>query len=195
MEEYVPAEEEFFLRTAPRLAPRLLGCLLMRNTENGPVSGVIVETEAYTRDDPASHSFGGKSARNWPMFKGGGLAYVYLIYGVHNCFNVTSGHPGSGEAVLVRAVRPLEGIEQMRKNRGLHGLKNLCSGPGKLCQAFGIDRGHNGTSLLDGDIRLMVPAEEEKLDVAVSRRVGISRARELKRRFTLRDSPWLSRRV
>lgn len=127
------------------------------------------------------------------MFQGGGLAYVYLIYGVHNCFNVTSGPPGSGEAVLVRAVRPLEGMELMRRNRGVRGLKNLCSGPGKLCQAFGINRRHNGASLLDGEIKLLVPIKEESLDVAAGRRVGISRALELKRRFTLRDSDWLSR--
>lgn len=193
LEEYVPAEQEFFLRTAPLLAPRLIGCLLQRNTDSGPVSGVIVETEAYTRDDPASHSFGGRTGRNWPMFRGGGLAYVYLIYGVHNCFNVTSGPPGSGEAVLVRAVRPLQGLEMMRRNRGIREDRNLCSGPGKLCRAFGIDRGHNGTSLLEGEIRLLVPRREEPLDVTAGRRVGISRGRELNRRFTLRDSPWLSR--
>lgn len=192
-EDYVPAKREFFLRNAPGLAPRLIGCLLRRNTDSGPVSGVIVETEAYTRDDPASHSFGGETGRNWPMFRGGGLAYVYLIYGVHNCFNVTSGPPGSGEAVLVRAARPIEGTELMRKNRGVQNLKALCSGPGKLCQAFGIDRRHNGASLLDGNIELLVPAGEESLDVAAGPRVGISRARELNRRFILRDSPWLSR--
>lgn len=193
LKEYVSPGEDFFLRTAPILAPSLIGCMLRRETGSGPVAGVIVETEAYTRDDPASHSYSGKSGRNWPMFRGGGLAYVYLIYGVHNCFNVTSGPPGSGEAVLVRAVRPMEGVDLMRRNRGVQGLMALCSGPGKLCRAFGIDRRHNGASLLEGEIRLLVPAMEEVLDVAAGRRVGISRARELRRRFTLRDSPWLSR--
>lgn len=126
------------------------------------------------------------------MFERGGLAYVYLIYGVHNCFNVTSGIPGRGEAVLIRAVNPFEGIELMVENRGTEEPENLCSGPGKLCQAFGIDRRHNGISLVDGEIQVFVPIADEKLKISVTKRIGITKAANLRRRFTLRGSRWVS---
>ncbi len=153
-----------------------------------------METEAYTEDDPASHSFRGRTLRNRFMFERGGLAYVYLIYGVHNCFNVTSGIPGSGEAVLIRAVRPLEGIELMCSHRGRNKPVDLCSGPGKLCQAFGIDRRHNGISLMDGEIQVLVQADGNRPDIAVTKRVGISRGAGLRRRFVVKGSRWISRR-
>ena len=128
------------------------------------------------------------------MFERAGLAYVYLIYGVHNCFNVTSGITGSGEAVLLRAVEPLEGIERMRQNRGTEKLLDLCSGPGKLCQAFGIDRRHNGISLVDGEIQVLVRTDGGKPDVCVTKRIGITRGADRRRRFTIKDSRWVSRR-
>jgi DNA-3-methyladenine glycosylase len=166
---------------------------LRKKAGGGFISGVIVETEAYTEDDPASHSFGGRTERNHPMFERGGLVYVYLIYGVHNCFNVTSGIPGRGEAVLIRAVKPLEGLELMIGNRGTEEPEDLCSGPGKLCRSFGIDRRHNGISLLDGEIQLLVPIADEKLEVSVTKRIGITKAANLPRRFTLKGSRWVSR--
>lgn len=126
------------------------------------------------------------------MFERGGLAYVYLIYGVHNCFNVTSGIPGRGEAVLIRAVNPFEGIELMIENRGTEEPEYLCSGPGKLCQAFGIDRRHNGISLLDGEIQVLVPIADEKLKISVTKRIGITKAANLRRRFARRGSRWVS---
>ncbi len=128
------------------------------------------------------------------MFESGGLAYVYLIYGVHNCFNVTSGVSGIGEAVLIRAVQPLEGIDLMCENRGRNKLVDLCSGPGKLCQAFGIDRRHNGIPLVDGEIQVLIRTIGSRPDVSISKRVGISRGADLKRRFTLKGSRWVSRR-
>ena len=153
-----------------------------------------METEAYTEDDPASHSFRGRTLRNRFMFERGGLAYVYLIYGVHNCFNVTSGISGSGEAVLIRAARPLEGIELMCANRGREKTIDLCSGPGKLCQAFGIDRRHNGISLVDGEIQVLVRTEGSKPDIEVTKRIGITSGTGLRRRFAVKGSRWLSRR-
>jgi DNA-3-methyladenine glycosylase len=192
--DYIPPHEDFFSRPATELAPALIGCLLRKDSSRGPVSGVIVETEAYTREDPASHSYGGMTARNRTMFQGGGLAYVYMIYGVHNCFNVTSGLPGTGQAVLVRAVRPVQGIEIMRANRGLQDIRKLCSGPGMLCQAFGMDRSLNGTSLIGGEVRLMVPRIPLELEISCGMRVGITRGREMMRRHFLRDSEWVSRR-
>jgi len=128
------------------------------------------------------------------MFERGGLAYVYLIYGVHNCFNVTSGIPGIGEAVLIRAVEPLEGIELMKTNRGTQNTEELCNGPGKLCQAFEIDRRHNGSSLIDGNIRLQVPViPVERSNIRVTGRIGIKRGVDRQRRFVLSGSRWISR--
>ena len=193
MKNFVPPAADFFSRGAETLAPSLLGCLLRKETGKGYISGLIVETEAYTGDDPASHSFRGRTERNSVMFERGGFVYVYLVYGVHNCFNITSGIEGRGEAVLIRAVRPFEGIELMKLNRGVMEKEYLCNGPGKLCQAFGIERRHNGTSLEDGEIRLYVPVTGGKPDISVTKRIGISRGVELRRRFTLRDSRWVSR--
>jgi len=127
------------------------------------------------------------------MFERGGLAYVYLIYGVHNCFNVTSGIPGMGEAVLIRAAAPLEGIELMALNRKTEKPEDLCSGPGKLCQAFGIDRRHNGISLVDGEIQLLVRVAGGRPDISVTKRIGITRAASLRRRFAVKGSRWISR--
>lgn len=127
------------------------------------------------------------------MFERGGLVYVYLIYGVHNCFNVTSGIPGRGEAVLIRAVKPFEGIELMVGNRGTEEPEDLCSGPGKLCQAFGIDKRDNGISLVDGEIQLLVPIADEKLKISVTKRIGITKAASLRRRFVISGSRWTSR--
>ncbi len=152
-----------------------------------------METEAYTEDDPASHSFRGRTPRNRFMFKRGGLAYVYLIYGVHNCFNVTSGIQGSGEAVLIRATEPLEGIELMRANRRMVKPTDLCSGPGKLCQAFGIDRRHNGISLVNGEIQVLSRVDGSKPDVSVTKRIGITSGADLRRRFAVKGSEWVSR--
>ena len=182
----------FFSRDAVILAPDLIDCLLRRKVRGGFISGIIVETEAYTQDDPASHSFRGPTLRNRFMFERGGLAYVYLVYGVHNCFNVTSGVPGSGEAVLIRAVEPLEGIELMIANRGTEKLMNLCSGPGKLSEAFGIDRNHNGISLEDGEIQVLVHAGDSRPDISITKRIGITSGFDLKRRFVLNGSRWIS---
>ena len=192
LENYTMPPAGFFSRDAVILAPDLIGCLLRRKVGGGFISGIIVETEAYTRDDPASHSFRGRTLRNRFMFERGGLAYVYLIYGVHNCFNVTSGIPGSGEAVLIRAAQPFEGIELMIANRRTEKLMNLCSGPGKLCQAFGIDRNHNGISLEDGEIQVLIHAGDSRPDITITKRIGITSGFDLKRRFVLNGSRWIS---
>lgn len=192
MNGFAEPAQDFFRVPAQRLAPKLIGCLLRRETGRGVLSGVVVETEAYTRDDPASHSFRGRTDRNGPMFRGGGYAYVYLVYGIHHCFNVTSGPPGSGEAVLVRAVRPLEGLEMMMRNRGTDKPEDLCRGPGRLCSAFGIDRRHSGVSLESGKLRILVPEADEALDIAATGRIGIRKGTELELRFCLRDSKWVS---
>ena len=188
-----PPGAGFFSPAAVPLARRLLGCLLVMETPEGPASGVIVETEAYTEGDAASHSRSGPTGRNRPMFGPGGLSYVYLIYGIHHCFNVTSGPAGSGEAVLVRALQPLQGACIMRRRRGDRGERELCSGPGKLCGALGIGREHSGHDLRTPPLRVLAPGRELPLEVSVSTRLGISRDAHLKRRFTVRGSAFLSR--
>ncbi|NOQ23519.1 MAG: DNA-3-methyladenine glycosylase [Candidatus Aegiribacteria sp.] len=193
MKNFATPPAGFFSRGAEILAPALIGCLLRRKVDGEFISGIIVETEAYTEDDPASHSFRGRTERNRPMFERGGLAYVYLIYGVHNCFNVTSGITGRGEAVLIRAAAPLEGIELMCANRRTEKPEYLCSGPGRLCQAFGIDRRHNGLSLLDGEIQLLVPLHDRRPEISTTKRIGITRGADRRRRFAVKGSRWVSR--
>ncbi len=190
--EYVSPPEEFFLEDAVTLAPALLGCLLRRDTPDGLITGIIVETESYTENDPASHAFGGRTDRNWPMFEKGGMAYVYLIYGMHNCFNVTSGTEGRGEAVLIRALQPVEGIGLMKKNRMVSGMRDLCSGPGKLCQALSIDRNLSGVSLMNGEIQIQIPCSAVEFNIAITKRIGITKAAGLPRRFLINNSKWIS---
>ncbi len=192
MNGYISPPKEFFLKDAVTLAPALLGCLLRRDTPAGLITGIIVETEAYTEDDPASHAFGGRTDRNWPMFEKGGTAYVYLIYGIHNCFNVTSGTEGSGEAVLIRALQPVEGIGLMKKNRMVRGMTDLCSGPGKLCQALSIDRNLSGVSLMNGEIQIQIPRSAVEFNIAITKRIGITKAAGLPRRFLISNSKWAS---
>ncbi len=154
------------------------------------VGGVIVETEAYRREDPASHSHAGPTARNAAMFGPVGCAYVYRSYGLHWCLNLVGGtEPGA--AVLIRALEPLDGIERMRARRGVQPLRALCSGPGKLCQALGVTGAHNAISLDAPPFRL-APAVA-LLAVQAGPRIGVSRAAEQPWRFGAADSPFLSR--
>ncbi len=158
--------------------------------------GIIVETEAYTADDPASHSFRGETARNRSMFLDAGHAYVYRSYGVHFCLNLVTGGFGTGEAVLIRAVEPTAGLELMRRRRGVEDARLLCAGPGRLCAAYGIDLSHDGESLVGGGrIRLLEPHEPPRGMIAATPRIGITKAADWPRRFALKGSPFLSRRV
>ena len=175
----------FFARPALAVAPDLIGATLLVNG----VGGVIVETEAYHRDDPASHSFPGPTKRNAVMFGGPAHAYVYFIYGVHWCLNFTCADAG---AVLVRALEPSEGIEAMRERRGQAKLTALCSGPGKLCQALGITIAHSELPLDKPPIQLF--ARKQKPEIAIGVRIGITKAVELPWRYGLKDSQFLSKR-
>jgi len=169
-------------------APKLLGCRLVIE-KHSHLEAMIVETEAYTVDDPASHTFGGKTNRNQSMFKKAGHAYLYRSYGIHTCFNIVTGEEGIGEAVLVRAVWPLQGLEQMIKNRGWSGkpLNQLVNGPGKLCQALGLSLEMDGLDLLaKNTFRLepaLAPIEQE---VYAAPRIGISKAKEKLWRFYIK---------
>jgi DNA-3-methyladenine glycosylase len=156
------------------------------------VGGRIVETEAYDMTDPASHSFGGPGRRNAVMFGPPGHAYIYRIYGLHWCLNAVAGEAGS--AVLIRALEPLHGIEKMAQRRGVSNARLLCSGPGRLCQALGIDGTMNGAPLDEAPFQLLARNDDDvDLPISTGRRIGIRVGIDTPWRFGLRNSPFLSR--
>jgi DNA-3-methyladenine glycosylase len=174
-------------------ARALLGAVIEHRSPEGLTSGRIVETEAYLCDDPACHAHRGETPRNKPMFGPPGRAYVYFIYGMHRCFNVVTGPEGRGEAVLIRALEPLRGLDLMRRRRGIEDARQLCNGPAKLVQALGIGPEHNGTHLLRGPLRLLADNGFEGGPVGAAPRVGISVAVDLPLRFYFRENPWVSK--
>jgi len=190
-----PLAARFFRAPTPVIAERLLGCLLIHDSPEGRTVGRIVETEAYlAQGDGASHSANGLTARCASMFLAPGHAYVYLIYGVHLCFNVVTGGSGVGEAVLIRALEPLEGLELMRARRGGLTGHSLTNGPGKCAQAMGLELAHDGRGLGEGSLRLAARARGWSPGrMVATRRVGISKSTELPLRFLDEDSSWVSR--
>jgi DNA-3-methyladenine glycosylase len=170
----------------------LVGCVVT----HGECAGVVVEAEAYHDSEPACHAFVGLTPRTRTLFGPPGCAYVYRSYGIHALLNAVCEPEGVGAAVLIRALEPLEGIELMRARRGLEPLRDLCSGPGKLTQALGIELRHNGVALADGPIRIAGrPRAWREVEVSVDRRIGITRAVELPWRFCAAGSRFLSRPV
>lgn len=166
----------FYARHSTVVAPELLGKVLVA----GDTSGRISEVEAYAGDDdPASHAFRGRTNRNAAMFGAAGHLYVYFTYGMHFCANVVTSEPGVATAVLLRAIEPIDGIEMMIARRGRS--DNLADGPGKVCQALGIDRADDGTSLLEGPIGIYDDGWTSNRGVLVSPRIGITKAV---------DAPW-----
>jgi DNA-3-methyladenine glycosylase len=183
-------DRAFFERPVLEVARDLVGCTV----RHGATAGVIVETEAYHHSEPACHAYVGLTARTSTLFGAPGVAYVYRSYGIHAMLNAVCEPEGVGAAVLIRALEPLEGVDLMRARRGVDRLEELCSGPGKLCQALGIGLHLNATSLLDGPIRIepsTAPAEAPEL--AVGRRIGITKAAELEWRFCARGNRHVSR--
>ncbi|MEA3248601.1 MAG: DNA-3-methyladenine glycosylase [Nanoarchaeota archaeon] len=191
-----PLPKSFFKKDTVAVAKALLGKLLVRETSKGRIVVKIVETEAYLFDDLASHSFCGETPRNAPMFSIPGKAYVYFTYGMYHCLNITTNEKGIGEAVLIRAVEPIEGLEIMKENRGVVEEKNLCNGPGKLTIALGITRENNDVDLLDrnSELRLMESGREESFEIVETTRVGISKSVERLHRFYVKGSKWVSRK-
>ena len=169
------------------VAPELLGVTLLVDGVGGP----IVEVEAYDSEDPAAHGFRGRTQRNASMFGPSGHAYVYRSYGIHWCLNLVCEEEGRAAAVLLRALEPTHGLERMRERRGLDEPRLLCAGPGRLCQALGITREHDGLRLDASPFELIV--RSGPVDVLAGPRIGISQAVELPWRYAVAGSRFLSR--
>jgi DNA-3-methyladenine glycosylase len=177
---------DFFARSVGRVANDLVGCTLLV----GGVGGPIVEVERYQEDDPASHSFRGPRGRAVTMFGPPGCLYVYRSYGIHWCLNIVCEGPGRGAAVLIRAIEPVVGIEAMRERRPGRPDRELCSGPGRLCQALGVDGEFDGQALGD---RVTVLPRSGRVSVVRGPRIGISVAIDRPWRFGALGSAYLSR--
>lgn len=176
-----------FLLPAPLVAEQLIGTLV---TFDG-VGGRIVETEAYDREDPASHTFSGPTPRNAVMFGPPAHVYVYRSYGIHWCLNFVCREAGHGAGVLIRAIEPLTGLDAMRQRRGLEPLKLLCSGPGRLTQAMGVTHAQNGMSLCEQPF--CIEPADEPVRVVRGPRIGITKAMEIPWRFGLAGSKFVSK--
>ncbi|MEW6062462.1 MAG: DNA-3-methyladenine glycosylase [Bacteroidota bacterium] len=185
----------FYTRRTLTVAKDLLGKIFVHNIGKKILSGKIVEVEAYLHNDPACHAFRGMTERNKVMFNEGGYVYVYFTYGVHYCANIVTYKKGVGEAVLIRAVEPITGIEVMKKNRhtDVKHLYNLTNGPAKFTQAFGLGREHNGISLLGNEIFLLRGEQIPPSKIIATTRIGITAGREKKWRFYIKDNPWISK--
>lgn len=180
----------FYDRPVLAVARDLIGCVV----EHDGCRGVIVETEAYHESEPACHAFAGLTPRTETLFGPPGRAYVYRSYGVHAMLNAVCEPEGVGAAVLIRALQPLEGIEAMYARRAVGREEELCSGPGKLTQAFGIELSDNGGDLYDGPIRIRPRTPEwREPDVVVGTRIGITKAVELRWRFCVAHNRHVSR--
>ena len=183
-------EREFYARPVVDVARDLVGCTLT----HGGSAGVIVETEAYHESEPACHAFVGLTPRTRVLFGPPATAYVYRSYGIHALFNAVCEPEGVGAAVLIRALEPIAGLDAMRERRGIHAVDQLCSGPGKLTQALGIELGHNAGDLVHGPITLgPAPPGWEDIGLVAGPRIGITKAPELEWRFCATRSRSVSR--
>jgi len=192
------------------LAPALLGCVLVHETDEGHTAGIIVETEAYLADDPACHAYRRPTPRNAPMFGPPGTVYVYQIYGQYHCVNIASSAEGIGEAVLIRALQPTEGLELMARRReaGIRRVKavfgkphverplletQLCNGPASLVTALGISKDLNFRLMQTGPL-FCETLEQPDFDVVQTTRIGITQGAELPYRFYVKGNRFVSRR-
>ncbi len=182
-----PLKRGFFARSVHEIAPDLIGTTLLVDG----VGGLIVEVEAYHQSEPAAHSYNGPTPRTAVMFGPPGFAYVYRSYGIHWCINFVCEKAGSASAVLIRALEPTHGIAAMRRRRGLHDEKSLCSGPGKLCEALAISDRHNGLPLDQAPIALH--ARTGKPEIVTGLRIGITKAVDLPWRYGVKGSRFLSK--
>jgi DNA-3-methyladenine glycosylase len=190
----------FYAQETTSVARQLLGCYLVHLEGEHTTSGRIVETEAYLSGDPASHAFRGRTKRSSVMFGPAGYAYVYLSYGLHVCLNVVTNHVGRGEAVLFRALEPMQGLETMRERRHTAKESLLCSGPARLTEALGVPLALNGYPLFEGPFQIwsadsfpLLPPTATA-DIIQTTRIGLSKAADLPLRFYLKNNPHVSRK-
>lgn len=182
----------FYARDTSMVARELLGKLLIRHTSRGKLTGKIVETEAYYgAEDPASHSYKGKTERAAIMWDSPGVSYVYLTYGMHFLLNVVTEKKGTPGAVLIRAVEPVEGVKIMRKNRKRTNLTQLTTGPARLTRAFGIDGKFNGCDLTKG-VLFIAQGKRENFEIGETSRRGIKKGLDKKLRFYIKGNPFIS---
>jgi DNA-3-methyladenine glycosylase len=193
-----PLPTDFYLQDTRDAAQKLLGQLLVRTLPTGEVlSGIIVETEAYLTDDPACHAYRGQTPRNAAMFGPPGHAYVYFTYGLHMMLNLVCAPQGTAEAVLIRALEPVEGIDTMRLNRGnLAETRQLTNGPGKLAQALALTRlAHNGLDITrPGSELYVLPQAVPAFETVETTRIGISQGIDLPWRYYIRGNASVSRK-
>ena len=189
----------FFRQDTVELARKLLGCLLIHRTPDGVAGGMIVEAEAYVGAiDKACHAYRNRSGRTEIMYHDGGYAYVYLIYGMHHCFNVVTGPEGKGNAVLIRALEPVIGLDLMQQRRNTKTVKHLCSGPGKVCQALGITKNEYGLDLCaaDSPLRLIRYRYITDAQIVATPRINVAYAEEAAAwpwRFYVKDNLYVSK--
>ena len=197
MQNIYPARRlnmDFFERETPIVAKELLGKWLLYDGAQGMMGGLIVETEAYLGfNDPACHSARGCTPRNKVMFGPAGNIYIYMIYGMYYCLNVTTASLEKPEAVLLRAIEPKVGIKFMQQLRKRQNIKELCSGPGKLGQSLGIDKSLNGTSALNGPIGFYEGENELNFETVATNRIGISKAQDWPLRFYIKGNEYISK--
>jgi len=195
--EKQPINRRFYTRDTLKVAKAILGKMLVRRTPLEVFIGKIVETEAYRgTDDPASHSFRGKTSRNEVMFGKPGITYVYFTYGNHHCLNIVTEKTDIPAAVLIRAIEPLKGLESMKRNRSVEKIIDVASGPGKLTKAFQITRKDNNIDVTDSssNISIHTPIEEKSFQIIQTTRIGIRLAQELPWRFYIKGNPHVSKR-
>jgi DNA-3-methyladenine glycosylase len=186
---------EFFTQSAETVARELLGALVVSTLGGERTAGRIVETEAYLgRDDPASHGYQlRRNSRNEALYGPPGQWYVYLSYGIHWCANLVCRSQGLGSAILLRALEPVDGLDVMRRRRGVEGVRQLCSGPGKLCQALGITRELlDGVAMPGSAVQVLGDQSSAKAEILVTPRIGITKAAEWPLRFVVAGSRWSS---
>ena len=189
-------QRKYFQRPTVRIARDILGGYLVRKLNGETLIGRIVEAEAYLHDDPACHAFKGMTERTRVMFGQAGLGYIYFTYGMHHCFNIVTNEEGVGEAVLIRALEPVQGMEAMYALRGEKAKRDtdLLSGPGKICQAFSLTRTESGVDLIESDTIFLEQGGLKKSEaVGITSRVGLTLAMDKPWRFFIKDNPYVSK--
>jgi DNA-3-methyladenine glycosylase len=188
--------KEFYKQDTISVARSLLGAYLVHESRDGITAGRIVETEAYLWGDPACHAYRRKTTRNATMFGPEGYAYVYQIYGIHYCVNVVTAPEGVGEAVLIRALEPTQGLDLMQLRRGMENFKQLCNGPGKLVQAMAITRSMDGISLMQPPFYILsadiYPQQNQPFNIITTTRIGITQGSDLPYRYYIQGHPCVS---